>query len=329
MMRRFVLFLMVLGVFFGGAVNSGAVEIFYPADGSYINHANYLIIKGGSPQLEALVIAFNGLRSAPIAVGAPAYRKVFKDILIIPTPPFEKAKNEIVVEGYVGGKLVRSAHATIYYQPDYTEPAPEGFESFVMHFAKKELKCQGCHIMDVDEAQMSIADASENPCMPCHRSMIKQKYVHGPVGSYSCGDCHTLSTDGMKYPVVKSGAGLCNECHDDKTAEFKQNNYVHGPVAAGICETCHDPHGSSHPKQLIAPVNEVCLGCHVDALKQGHVTRGPTGEMHPVSGVKDPSRPGKELNCVSCHNPHGEAGRFFLVGGAMSSFELCSTCHEK
>ena len=57
------------------------VEIFYPADRTYVRQADYLIVKGGTPQLEAMVLAFNGLRSAPINVGDPNYRKMFQDLV--------------------------------------------------------------------------------------------------------------------------------------------------------------------------------------------------------------------------------------------------------
>jgi len=317
----------MLGFILGPVAQATALEIFYPADKTYVTHADYLVIEGGEPQLEAMVLAFNGLRSAPINVGDPSYRKVFGDMLIIPSPPFEKGKNEIVVEGYVAGKLVRSTQATIYYKPDYTVPPPEGFTRFVMHFAEKESRCAGCHTMQVDEVQMSISDPVQNPCLSCHKAMLKQKYVHGPVGSYSCGDCHVLATKGQKYPVAYTGASLCNECHDDKTEEFKVNKYVHGPVAAGLCESCHDPHGGNYRYQLIVDTNSLCLGCHEKVAVRKHVVQG-TDNSHPIGGVKL-SRGGDELTCASCHNPHGQASPAFLRGGSLSTFEICKRCHIK
>jgi len=325
-----IIVLLAMGWLLAGSVATAcAVEIFYPADRTYVPHADYLIVKGGEPQLEAMVLAFNGLRSAPINVGDPNFRKVFGDMLIIPAPPFELGQNEIVVEGYVAGKLVRSAQATIYYQPDYTEAPPEGFEPFVMHLPEREAECVKCHVMQVDEAQMSISDPEQNPCISCHRAMIKEKHVHGPVGSYSCGDCHLIADGGAKYPVSEHGEALCNECHDDKTEEMKRNNFVHGPVAVGMCESCHDPHGSAHVGQMISPVNELCLGCHVDATKGGHVIRGVFGKVHPLEKVADPSRQGRDMSCVSCHDPHGGAGRYFFYDGVTTPFAICGGCHQK
>ncbi|PLY11643.1 MAG: cytochrome C [Desulfuromonas sp.] len=328
-MKRIV-FVLVLGLFILGPVaQAAAVEIFYPADRTYVTHADYLIIKGGNPQLEAMVLAFNGLRSAPINVGDPNYRKAFGDMLIIPSPPFEKGQNEIVVEGYVAGKLMRSSQATIYYQPDYTVAPPESFVRFVMHIPEREAGCAGCHTMQVDEAQMSISDPAQNPCLSCHKAMVKGKYVHGPVGSFSCGDCHLIAETGEKYPVAMHGAGLCNECHDDKAEEFKRNAFVHGPVAAGMCEACHDPHGSANPRQLIERVNVLCLGCHVDIEKSSHVVRGVGGASHPLEGAKNPRNPKEPFSCVSCHDPHGGTGKTFLIEGQTQAFGVCTYCHEK
>lgn len=305
------------------------VEIFYPADKTYVRRANYLIVNGGEPQLEAVVLAFNGLRSAPINVGDPNYRRVFGSLLIIPAPPFEVGQNEIVVEGYVAGKLVRSANATIYYQPDFTEPSPEGFEPFVMHLSEREAQCGGCHVMEADAAQMSISDPAQNPCVSCHKGMLRDKYVHGPVGSLSCGDCHIVAKSGQKYPVRERGAALCNECHDDKTEEFARNKFVHGPVAAGMCEVCHDVHGSANPAQLVFSGNALCISCHEQVNADMHVLRGVAGSGHPVEGKKNPANEDKPFGCVSCHNPHGGASKVFWPNGITSKFRLCGHCHDK
>jgi len=327
-MKRIAVALVLCVSLLGPAALAGAVEIFYPSDMTYVPHADYLIVKGGAPQLETMVLAFNGLRSEPINVGDVGYRRVFRDLLIIPAPPFEVGRNEIVAEGYVAGKLVSSAHATIYYQPDYTEAPPEGFQKFVMHVPDKEAKCADCHVMQIDKAQMSISDPGKNPCLSCHKAMIKEKYVHGPVGSYSCGDCHTISKKGERYPVAKRGAQLCNECHEEQHKAFRQNAYVHGPVAVGLCETCHDPHGSSERFQLVKPTNDLCLGCHERVGRTRHVVQG-VATSHPLKGVKDPSAPGRELSCASCHNPHGQSGPAFLRGGALTAYEVCGRCHKK
>lgn len=326
-MKKICLLGAALGCLLVFAGSAWGVEIFYPSDKTVVRNANYLIVRGEAPQLEAMVLAFNGLRSAPINVGDPNYRRVFKDLLIIPSPPFELGRNEIVVEGYVGGKLVRSAQASIYYQPDLTVSAPAGFQPFVMHVPEREAKCTECHVMQIDEAQMSISDAAQNPCISCHKVMVKEKYVHGPVGSFSCGDCHTLATSGQKYPVTARGAELCNECHDDKTDEYKSNKYVHGPVAVGLCGTCHDPHGSGERGQLHEKVNRMCLGCHEQVVKKPHVLTGVTGKTHPFEAKKDPSDPTRRMTCVSCHDPHASNVKYFMAGGVTSRWGLCRRCH--
>ncbi|HEX04840.1 MAG TPA: hypothetical protein ENH10_06745 [Bacteroidetes bacterium] len=45
-------------------------------------------------------------------------------------------------------------------------------------------------------------------------------------------------------------------------------------------------------------------------------------------GDENPSDPGQNLSCVSCHNPHsGDNENLFY--SATGVFELCQECHNK
>ena len=96
-----------------------------------------------------------------------------------------------------------------------------------------------------------------------------------------------------------------------------------------MCSICHDPHASDYPAQLVAPINDLCLGCHAAISRDIHVVRGVGGHGHPLRGIPDPSSAGRELSCTSCHDPHGGRVNAFFQRGITDRFSLCQLCHAK
>lgn len=308
----------------------GAVTFVYPAPNSWVDRSNYLILKLNNPEITGVKINVNGVAGDLLVVSSPDYRKAFQDMLIV-QPVWDRGRNEITVESYIGKDRAETAQTLVYYLPK-GDPAtaPPEFKPNVFHTPEMELRCTACHTMDPSPAQLLSTQEKENPCVGCHRKMLNVKYVHGPAGTYSCVYCHKEKGT-PKYVVTKREAALCGECHEDKTAEFKKRKYVHGPIAGGMCETCHDSHGTPYQAQLKAPVNELCLSCHESIKKTPHVVRTTTGTGHPVSGRTDPSAPksGREMSCISCHNPHAADVRYFFVNNNEDRLMLCQMCHNK
>lgn len=306
------------------------VDFIYPPRSSWANRSDYLILKLNNPEVSGVRINLNGVPGDLLDIGAPEYRKAFRDMLIV-QPAWDQGKNQIVVELYKGKERVESAASEVFYSltRDPSSVPPE-FKPFIMHTPAMEKLCAPCHNMKPTPAQMNSNMEKDNPCFGCHKKMLGAKFVHGPAGTYSCGYCHDTK-NGSGYAVPKREAELCNECHADKAAEFKKRKYVHGPIAAGLCEVCHDSHGTPYPFQLRAKGNEVCLSCHEKVRKEPHVVRTTTGEGHPVSGFPDPSKPGsgKDISCISCHNPHSGDVRFFFQNNAEDKMLLCQMCHNK
>jgi predicted CXXCH cytochrome family protein len=310
------------------AVSARALEIIYPADHTSFSQSNFLIIKGGAnPALDGITIEIGGVGSGMIDISSAEYRTAFKDMLIL-APEFDPGKNRIVVEGYVAGKKVSTASAEVFYRADATAAAPGDFAPFVMHLPQKEALCVPCHTMQPDRVELTVA-GDANPCASCHRRMLDKSHVHGPAGVYRCAYCHQPESKPNRYQVRAGDAEVCNECHLAKVEAFVANKFVHGPVAAGLCLVCHDPHASDNPAQLVAPINELCLGCHDVIGKDYHVVRGVSGKGHPLDEVGDPTVPGKELSCASCHDPHGGQSQNYFQWGVTSRFVLCQKCHQK
>ena len=129
---------------FGGA---NALEILYPADGTYVDKSNYLVLKGGTdPQLSGMSIEINGVKSDIIDVTPEAYVAAFGDMLIL-EPLFDPGPNSIVVEGYLGGERMAVARSEIYFRDRYDQPPPAGYSRERFHLPEREAPCVSCHNM--------------------------------------------------------------------------------------------------------------------------------------------------------------------------------------
>lgn len=302
-----------------------ALEIFYPADGTYVVHSDFLIVKAGD-DVDGLTLTIGGEKSDLLDISSADYKASFGDFLIV-QPNWDKGKNTVEVEAYKGGKMVAGKKAEFYYQSDQTEPPPKGYKRFVMHKTEQEAFCAGCHNMNPSAADLEKVGA-DNPCASCHKRILEHKNVHGPAGAWQCTYCHDTKSTPVRYLPRKVNAPLCNECHQDLVKTFNKSKFVHGPVAVGLCNVCHDSHASDYPAQILAKTNTLCLECHEGIDKGVHVGSGFSGQPHPLSGVPDPSRP-RELSCTGCHNPHSGNVEYFFQGGVTVRLMLCQRCHKK
>ncbi len=305
-----------------------AVEFIYPAPGSWVASSGHIIFKLNQTDLNSVRITLNGTPSDMIDVGSPEYRKLFRDFFIAQAM-WDPGVNNLTVDLFRGGQKIETAAMPVYMLIPGRQPPPE-FKPVTMHQPEREKQCEACHTVNPTAAQMNSTSEKANPCYRCHKKMLTVKYVHGPVGTYSCGYCHA-SKGSPKHAVPKKGAELCYECHSDMAGQMKKKKFVHGPIEAGMCDACHDPHGSQNESQLHKPINELCLSCHGHIATQTHVVRTTTGEGHPLKGKQDPAKKGsgREMTCISCHAPHGGNVRYFFVNNPDDRLQLCQMCHNK
>jgi predicted CXXCH cytochrome family protein len=308
-----------------------ALELVYPADGTYVPKSDYLVIKGGGkPLLDGLSIEINGIKSEVFDITSEKYRAAFGDFLIV-EPDFDPGENLIVLEGYVAGRMTDKVSAKVFFLKDPTEAPPGAYRPYVMHLPEREALCAQCHNMAPTASSLAGVAAPVNPCASCHARGLNRKHVHGPAGVYQCTYCHDEKSTPAKYQVKpQADISLCGDCHSDKVADFRKNKFIHGPIEAGMCLVCHDAHATNEVAQLIMPVNELCLGCHQGVDSDVHVLRGiSSGKSHPLKGDVDPSNPGRSLSCASCHNPHGGMSKKLFVRDVTDRMLLCRVCHQK
>lgn len=113
----------------------------------------------------------------------------------------------------------------------------------------------------------------------------------------------------------------CLKCHEP----ILDKPYKHGPAVAGYCTLCHDPHASTERAWLRKPVWELCTACHAEKVTGSHRFV----KNHPTQKKNDPMRPGKQLSCASCHDPHSAETDDLFAYDKKKSFEMCKLCHAK
>ncbi len=127
------------------------------------------------------------------------------------------------------------------------------------------------------------------------------------------------------------GDKACAECHGKITRVFPASPHARLHLEAAKlpgqngCESCHGP-GSKHiaggggrDNFIVNPRKEpqACLQCHQDVEAQFHFP-----QHHPVLEGK--------MNCVQCHDPHGQDIMKPAGGLAMARLnESCAQCHRE
>jgi len=181
----------------------------------------------------------------------------------------------------------------------------------------------------------SLSGAAEKTCIDCHKKVISKRAIHAAISQYvrmeqGCASCHREPHEKKKgsLALVSPVPDLCFMCHDK--ANFSKS-HVHAPVAGGDCLSCHDPHASDASSLLTQQLPFLCQTCHPDKTDGKHVLgKYGFGDNHPIQGRIDPSRKGKELSCVSCHDPHSSGKKYHFVNDtANSPANLCLVCHTR
>ncbi len=347
-------------------VTPPALEVLTPVDGSVARSARLaIVVRPSSPELE---VTLNG-ESVAAFLHLEGHRDTAHGYLEI-----APGKNLLTVSLAEEMETVR-----IELRPHYATVRQKDRQDFaVFHTLDREESCLPCHAVAVDEATRKPKARDDSICSSCHRDKLGMKYLHGPVGAFTCLACHReqASKSSPRYSVPKEGPELCNACHETKR-DLADYRFVHGPLAVGLCRVCHDPHGSpfklqlhdekeelcyrchgelrerleetsarrhgvieaegcaachdphaaEQPFQLRQPLNGLCLDCHEKKLGALFRKRMHPVTRHPTDGVPDPSRPGKTLSCISCHDPHSSMAPKLLL--ASDYLELCLKCHDK
>jgi len=261
------------------------------------------------------------------------------------TVPIEPGLNTIYIYAEKNGRRLEEISISIFRRSDLINSLrspPEGYERSDFH-VRKPVSCGVCHQMEPsggDFLQVNTMKlkrsalkpgnvGAESSCRSCHKSILNYTYAHGPASVWSCPSCHKPDTT-PPYMVDKPDTELCFGCHTEQKAEWGSRKYIHGPVNIGKCTICHSPHASNNPYNLFKPTWKLCVNCHAEKASGKHVLGDSFSyEGHPTHDRPDPLRPGKELSCASCHNPHASNRPHLWAYEVDSLFDLCQKCHRK
>lgn len=200
-----------------------------------------------------------------------------------------------------------------------------------LHAPTALVACMTCHRRSEgsDKIATQVGQVAE-ACFSCHISKRRwntSPFVHSQVANGDCTVCH--DPHGADYPYMlwaDPKIDICIACHAEMEdiRKNKRGYVAHGILEGSGCSACHSPHASDYRFQLAGPINDVCVSCHVTfkGIKEGH----PVGK-HPLSGVPDQLRKGRELACSGCHNPHGSEYKFLLIGNLLGG-HVCTKCHK-
>lgn len=205
---------------------------------------------------------------------------------------------------------------------------PDKREGTTVH-AAIEMGCSSCHVGEHQGEKPAPKLSLDVPdlCYTCHdKTIFEKKKLHTPVAAGMCVSCHDPHATSRVKLLKAAVPELCFTCHDKKTMPRSE---AHVSAAGGKCLTCHDPHGSDGAFILIQLMESHCQECHGEATPKHVMRRVSPGDSHPLKGRPDPLRPGNELACSSCHNPHTPDQERISVRDPKGPAALCLQCHKQ
>lgn len=247
--------------------------------------------------------------------------------------------NTIWITAYKNKQLLKKKKVSVYFtstlDKKYKFP-PMEYEERFFHNNTNEAICKKCHDMSLNELDgVAFKSITDSNCYACHKSITNKKHDHEPAVNWSCTSCHNgkvgrynkRNAGKSKYIVPDPIANVCFSCHKEEKEIWKDKRFQHSPVDSGRCNKCHNTHSSDEEYYLKKPEFNLCVGCHQNRSTGKHIVSSFEEESHPIQSVKDTSRPGKDLSCVSCHNPHNSNTRSLIY--SKSVMGLCTKCHKK
>ena len=355
-MGRSIGFFLFFILFFGVVdAKSGSFEILKPAtNGVYDENYASLVIKRLDSSLEKISIVIDSNNIIDVKTDQKNRDVYCKTINL------KLGNNKISVIGYGGDKELTRQELDLFYKSEIYEDfdeEPSGYKRNFFHTNKNERLCKSCHNMKEDpktlqkkhisasEINAKEFDILKNPeesnCYQCHKTVTFRKNGHAPSVNFLCTECHTgrsgefnAQYEGKsKYLMPDPIMHRCFSCHEGVKEKWFSNTSEHGPLRSGRCNKCHNPHSSAFEFHLRKPIWDLCTTCHDEKATGKHVIGSfvfsRNKGSHPTRGRPDPSRPGRELVCSSCHNPHGSNGVYLLRAKGKSTFGVCQRCHKK
>jgi predicted CXXCH cytochrome family protein len=112
---------------------------------------------------------------------------------------------------------------------------------FIVHLPYQEKKCLSCHD---EKSKSELRLPQPDLCYTCHADFSsKYKFVHGPVSSGYCTNCHNAHMSKEKNLLTRTSQQICLFCHD---SGLLLKSETHKNISDSDCTLCHNPHGGEN-----------------------------------------------------------------------------------
>lgn len=330
MTAKLSLFLLVFSLLSASSSSAapGDLAIITPPDKSSVTgELISIVVAPQELKFDKLQILVNGRKQKELK-SVPARNALCADgILLSP------GVNKIRISAMKGAGKVGEKYLSVMLRVPLSSAwnaTPPGFSDFNFHVDDRQKSCAPCHRLDFKNWKEDAGPAEKSPCFVCHKARLSSyRLAHGPAAVWSCVTCHGGSKENPGADNLQADGSSCSVCHDEAAAQWKSQKFPHGPLAMEGCQFCHDAHASDRNSFLKLPVYDLCISCHAEIPAKPHVVSGFSGNGHPLILAQDPFKPGKEFNCVSCHNPHASDTEFLLhvARDQANQKEYCKSCH--
>ncbi|MDH3972658.1 MAG: cytochrome c3 family protein [Deltaproteobacteria bacterium] len=300
------------------------VEVLYPMENSLVSmELSHLIAVVTDTRGAYAVIRVNRHITPVIDMTTEEYRKLLRRNLIIRLYLLPGENEVVITLKDVDGNILGNKSLKIFYRSrlgNVSSSIPSLYREKPMHFPENEIVCKSCHKMTADPlVDIDPEKKYDLFCNRCHDSAFADDKPHGSV-EWKCLVCHKYAGE-PKYRLKDDDGKFCADCHSDALARFTMMSSVHPDVEQVKCLSCHANH-NSEDGFIAQSVNELCFDCHQEVYRGSHITSG-----HTLKARKDPSREGKEFNCLSCHDPHSSDVEMLLK--FPRGMTMCAKCHSK
>jgi predicted CXXCH cytochrome family protein len=221
------------------------------------------------------------------------------------------------------------------------KPLPTTEKAASIHAPFSADDCRLCHVNADPKNPGGLLKPGNELCLECHEDSAKllaRKFVHA-AATNSCVSCHNPHNSKEKKLLVEAGSSLCFKCHEDLKKVVAAAPVKHGALEQGAqCLSCHHPHGANVERLLLDKPGKLCVACHSQDNLKDQDGKPLTNfkkllETHPKH-----HGPVADLDCSSCHNPHGFQNFRLLTKDYPAKFyspydpklyALCFECHEE